>query len=71
MALVPGAATGTGNESLRALGRERTPSGMAGVVPFLVSRVASRESEQEFAQDGASTRDPLGMAPRLADLEAT
>ncbi|MEN8159759.1 MAG: SDR family oxidoreductase [Myxococcota bacterium] len=52
------------------LGRDGTRSEMANVVLFLVSDAASFVSGQIFSVDGAATVDQLGMAPRLADLEA-
>ena len=65
-----GAALGATDGSSVPLGREGTRSEMANVVLFLVSEAASYVSGQVFAVDGASTVDQLGMASRLADLEA-
>jgi len=52
------------------LGREGTRAEIANVVLFLVSEAASYVSGQVFAVDGASAVDQLGMASRLADMEA-
>jgi peroxisomal 2,4-dienoyl-CoA reductase len=64
------AALGSSGGSSVPLGREGTRSEIANVVLFLVSEAASYVSGQVFAVDGASTVDQLGMASRLAALEA-
>jgi len=65
-----GAAIGASDGSSVPLGREGTRAEIANVVLFLVSEAASYVSGQVFAVDGASTVDQLGMAARLADMEA-
>ena len=64
------AAIGASGGSSVPLGREGARSEIASVVLFLVSEAASYVSGQVFAVDGASTVDQLGMASRLAELEA-
>ncbi|MFP6628990.1 MAG: SDR family oxidoreductase [Myxococcota bacterium] len=64
------AAIGASGGSSVPLGREGTRAEIANVVLFLVSEAASYVSGQVFAVDGASTVDQLGMASRLADMEA-
>lgn len=64
------AAIGASDGSTVPLGREGTRAEIANVVLFLVSEAASYVSGQVFAVDGASTVDQLGMAARLADMEA-
>jgi peroxisomal 2,4-dienoyl-CoA reductase len=70
MARFDAALAGSSGGSSVPLGRDGTRTEMANVVLFLVSDAASFVSGQVFAVDGASTVDQLGMAPRLADLEA-
>ncbi|MEM7409265.1 MAG: SDR family oxidoreductase [Myxococcota bacterium] len=65
-----GAAAGADAASSVPLGREGTRDDMANAVLFLVSDAASYVSGQVFAVDGASTVDQLGMASKLADMEA-
>jgi len=64
------AAAGPSAGSRVPLGRDGTRAEMANAVLFLVSEAASYVSGQIFAVDGASTVDQLGMASRLADMEA-
>jgi len=64
------AAAGASEGSTVPLGRDGTRAEMANAVLFLVSDAASYVSGQIFAVDGASTVDQLGMAPKLADMEA-
>jgi peroxisomal 2,4-dienoyl-CoA reductase len=64
------AAAGASGASTVPLGREGTRADMANAVLFLVSDAASYVSGQVFAVDGAATVDQLGMAPKLADMEA-
>jgi peroxisomal 2,4-dienoyl-CoA reductase len=63
-------AAGASGGSTVPLGREGTRAEISSVVLFLVSAAASYVSGQVFAVDGASTVDQLGMAARLAEMEA-
>jgi peroxisomal 2,4-dienoyl-CoA reductase len=64
------AAAGPSDFSSVPLGRDGRCEDMANAVLFLVSDAASYVSGQIFAVDGASTVDQLGMAAKLADMEA-
>lgn len=70
MARFEAAAGGSGEGSTVPLGREGTADDMADAVLYLVSDAASYVSGQIFAVDGAATVDQLGMAPKLAGMEA-